>query len=52
MTENDLNILHQKMQRKLDPEINLIDKIYFCPCLEEKNVIVVSQKQECLKMQK
>ena len=36
MSEDDLNILHQKMQRKLDPEINLIDKIYFCPCLEEK----------------
>ena len=34
MTENDLNLLHLQMQRKLNPDFDLIDKIYFCPCLE------------------
>ena len=34
MTEDDLNFLHQKMQRELNADYNLIDKIYFCPCLE------------------
>mgnify|MGYP001161472048 FL=1 len=34
MTEDDLNFLHQKMQRELNSDYNLIDKIYFCPCLE------------------
>ena len=35
MTEEDLHLLHKKMQRELNPDFNLIDKIYFCPCLEE-----------------
>ena len=34
MTEDDLNLLHLQMQRKLNPDFDLIDKIYFCPCLE------------------
>tara|TARA_B100001057_G_scaffold386231_1_gene393103 strand:- start:72 stop:557 length:486 start_codon:yes stop_codon:yes gene_type:complete len=34
MTEDDLNFLHLQMQRKLNPDFDLIDKIYFCPCLE------------------
>ena len=34
MTEDDLNLLHIQMQRKLNPDFDLIDKIYFCPCLE------------------
>ena len=34
MTEDDLNLLHFQMQRKLNPDFDLIDKIYFCPCLE------------------
>jgi D-glycero-D-manno-heptose 1,7-bisphosphate phosphatase len=34
MTEDDLNLLHLQMQRKLSPDFDLIDKIYFCPCLE------------------
>ena len=34
MTEDDLNSLHLQMQRKLNPDFDLIDKIYFCPCLE------------------
>ena len=34
MTEDDLNLLHLRMQRKLNPDFDLIDKIYFCPCLE------------------
>ena len=34
MTEDDLNLLHLQMQRKLNPDLDLIDKIYFCPCLE------------------
>ena len=33
MTEDDLNLLHLQMQRKLNPDFDLIDKIYFCPCL-------------------
>ena len=37
MTENDLNLLHQQMQRKLNADYDLIAKIYFCPCLEEKS---------------
>jgi len=37
MTENDLNLLHHQMQRKLNPDYDLIAKIYFCPCLEEEN---------------
>ena len=34
MTEDDLHLLHKQMQRALNPDFNLIDKIYFCPCLE------------------
>lgn len=34
MTEDDLNLLHLQMQRKLSVDFDLIDKIYFCPCLE------------------
>ena len=34
MSEDDLNLLHIQMQRKLNPDFDLIDKIYFCPCLE------------------
>jgi len=34
MSEDDLNLLHLQMQRKLNPDFDLIDKIYFCPCLE------------------
>ncbi|MBC8306461.1 MAG: HAD-IIIA family hydrolase [Pelagibacterales bacterium] len=34
MTEDDLNLLHMQMQRKLNVDFDLIDKIYFCPCLE------------------
>jgi len=34
MTEEDLHLLHKQMQRELNPDFNLIDKIYFCPCLE------------------
>ena len=34
MTEDDLHLLHKQMQRALNPDYNLIDKIYFCPCLE------------------
>ena len=34
MTEDDLNLLHLQMQRKINPDFDLIDKIYFCPCLE------------------
>ena len=34
MTEDDLHLLHKQMQRALNPHFNLIDKIYFCPCLE------------------
>ena len=34
MTEDDLNLLHLQMQRKLNPDFDLIAKIYFCPCLE------------------
>ena len=34
MTEDDLHLLHKQMQRALNPNFNLIDKIYFCPCLE------------------
>lgn len=34
MTEDDLNLLHLQMQRTLNPDFDLIDKIYFCPCLE------------------
>ena len=37
MTEDDLNLLHLQMQRKLNPDFDLIDKIYFCPCLEGDN---------------
>lgn len=37
MTEDDLNLLHLQMQRKLNPDFDLIDKIYFCPCLEVDN---------------
>ena len=33
MTEDDLHLLHKQMQRALNPDFNLIDKIYFCPCL-------------------
>ena len=34
MTEDDLNLLHLQMQRELSIDFDLIDKIYFCPCLE------------------
>ena len=34
MSEDDLHLLHKQMQRALNPDFNLIDKIYFCPCLE------------------
>ena len=34
MTEEDLHLLHKQMQRELNPDFNLIDKVYFCPCLE------------------
>jgi D-glycero-D-manno-heptose 1,7-bisphosphate phosphatase len=34
MTEDDLNLLHLQMQRELSVDFDLIDKIYFCPCLE------------------
>lgn len=37
MTKDDLNLLHLQMQRKLSVDFDLIDKIYFCPCLEEDN---------------
>ena len=37
MTEDDLNLLHMQMQRKLNVDFDLIDKIYFCPCLELDN---------------
>ena len=37
MTEDDLNLLHWQMQRKLSVDFDLIDKIYFCPCLEVDN---------------
>ena len=37
MTEDDLNLLHLQMQTKLNPDFDLIDKIYFCPCLEGDN---------------
>jgi D-glycero-D-manno-heptose 1,7-bisphosphate phosphatase len=37
MTEDDLNLLHSQMQRKLSVDFDLIDKIYFCPCLEVDN---------------
>lgn len=37
MTEDDLNLLHLQMQRKLSVDFDLIDKIYFCPCLETDN---------------
>ena len=37
MTEDDLNLLHFQMQRKLSIDFDLIDKIYFCPCLEVDN---------------
>ena len=37
MTEDDLNLLHLQMQRKLSVDFDLIDKIYFCPCLEVDN---------------
>ena len=37
MTEDDLNLLHLQMQRKLSVNFDLIDKIYFCPCLEVDN---------------
>ena len=37
MTEDDLNLLHLQMQRKLSVDFDLIDKIYFCPCLELDN---------------
>ena len=37
MTEDDLNLLHLLMQRKLSVDFDLIDKIYFCPCLEVDN---------------
>ena len=35
MTKEDLHLLHKQMQRELNPDFNLIDKIYFCPSLEE-----------------
>jgi len=34
MTEDDLNLLHWQMQRKLSVDFDLIEKIYFCACLE------------------
>jgi D-glycero-D-manno-heptose 1,7-bisphosphate phosphatase len=34
MTKDDLNLLHWQMQRKLSVDFDLIEKIYFCPCLE------------------
>ena len=34
MTEDDLYLLHLRMQRELNIDFDLIDKIYFCPCLE------------------
>ena len=34
MTEDDLNLLHLQMQRELSIDFDLIDKIYFCTCLE------------------
>ncbi len=37
MTKEDLNLLHLQMQRKLSVDFDLIDKIYFCPCLEVEN---------------
>ena len=37
MTEDDLNLLHLQMQRELSVDFDLIDKIYFCPCLELDN---------------
>ena len=37
MTEDDLNLLHLQMQRKLSVDFDLIDKIYFCPCLVVDN---------------
>lgn len=37
MTKDDLNLLHLQMQRKLSVDFDLIDKIYFCPCLEVDN---------------
>ncbi len=37
MTEDDLNLLHLQMQRELSIDFDLIDKIYFCPCLEVDN---------------
>jgi histidinol-phosphate phosphatase family protein len=37
MTEDDLNLLHLQMQKKLSVDFDLIDKIYFCPCLEVDN---------------
>ena len=37
MTEDDLNLLHWQMQRKLSVDFDLIEKIYFCPCLEGDN---------------
>jgi len=37
MTKDDLNLLHLQMQRKLSVDFDLIDKIYFCPCLEVEN---------------
>ena len=37
MTEDELNLLHWQMQRKLSVDFDLIEKIYFCPCLEGDN---------------
>ena len=37
MTKDDLNLVHLQMQRKLSFDFDLIDKIYFCPCLEADN---------------
>ena len=37
MTDADLELIHNQMQEKLSPDINLIEKIYYCPHIVEAN---------------
>lgn len=39
MSENDLRLIHEKMLDLIDPDRNLIDKIYYCPHLKNENCI-------------
>ena len=37
MSEDELSLIHEKMQKQIFEKKNLIDKIYYCPHLEQLN---------------